>query len=144
MGIVLPETCWACNKICNKYHLFHLVGILFPHKLLIIKCVSIFRKSYVWKVSHYKKKWVTYDQKFISIFKWNTRYSCQILMKLEFHQQIFRMYSSTKFLENPSSRNLAEWQADVTKLIVTVRNFAKKPKNEFSHGSNIFMSHIVS
>jgi len=65
-------------------------------------------------------------------------------MKLEFHQQIFRMYSSTKFLENPSSRNLAEWQADVTKLIVTVRNFAKKPKNEFSHGSNIFMSHIVS
>ena len=21
----------ACNKICNKYHLLHLVGILFPH-----------------------------------------------------------------------------------------------------------------
>ena len=31
MGIVLPETCWACNKICNKYKLLHLVGILFPH-----------------------------------------------------------------------------------------------------------------
>ena len=31
MGIVLPESCWACNKICNKYHLLHLVGILFPH-----------------------------------------------------------------------------------------------------------------
>ena len=31
MGIVLPETCWASNKICNKYHLLHLVGILFPH-----------------------------------------------------------------------------------------------------------------
>ena len=31
MGIVLPETCWACNKICNKYYLLHLVGILFPH-----------------------------------------------------------------------------------------------------------------
>ena len=30
MGIVLPETCWACNKICNKYNLLHLVGILFP------------------------------------------------------------------------------------------------------------------
>jgi len=27
----LPETCWACNKICNKYHLLHLVSILFPH-----------------------------------------------------------------------------------------------------------------
>ena len=31
MGMVLPETCRACNKICNKYHLLHLVGILFPH-----------------------------------------------------------------------------------------------------------------
>ena len=24
-------TCWACDKICNKYHLLHLVDILFPH-----------------------------------------------------------------------------------------------------------------
>ena len=31
MGIVVPETCWASDKICNKNHLLHLVGILFPH-----------------------------------------------------------------------------------------------------------------
>ena len=31
MGIVVPETCWARNKICNKNHMLHLVGILFPH-----------------------------------------------------------------------------------------------------------------
>ena len=31
MGIMVPETCWASNKICNKYHLLHLVGILFPY-----------------------------------------------------------------------------------------------------------------
>ena len=31
MGIMLPETCRASNKICNKNHLLHLVGILFPH-----------------------------------------------------------------------------------------------------------------
>ena len=30
MGIIVPETCWASNKICNKKHLLHLVGILFP------------------------------------------------------------------------------------------------------------------
>ena len=30
MSIVMPETCWASNKICNKT-LLHLVGILFPH-----------------------------------------------------------------------------------------------------------------
>jgi hypothetical protein len=31
MGIMVPETCWASNKICNKNHMLHLVGILFPH-----------------------------------------------------------------------------------------------------------------
>jgi hypothetical protein len=31
MGIMVPETRWASNKICNKKHLLHLVGILFPH-----------------------------------------------------------------------------------------------------------------
>ena len=36
MCIVLPETCWACNKICNKYNLLHLVGIFFPHKYPLI------------------------------------------------------------------------------------------------------------
>ena len=36
MGIVLPQTSWACNKICNKYNLLHLVGILFPQNILIV------------------------------------------------------------------------------------------------------------
>jgi hypothetical protein len=31
MGIMVLETCWANNKICNKNHLLHLVDILFPH-----------------------------------------------------------------------------------------------------------------
>ena len=31
MGIMVPETCWASNKICNRNHLLHLVGISFPH-----------------------------------------------------------------------------------------------------------------
>ena len=31
MGIMVPETCWASNKICNKNYLLHLVSILFPH-----------------------------------------------------------------------------------------------------------------
>ena len=33
MGIMVPETCPASNKICNKYHLLHLVGNLFPRIL---------------------------------------------------------------------------------------------------------------
>ena len=31
LRVMVPETCWASNKICNKYHLLHPVGILFPH-----------------------------------------------------------------------------------------------------------------
>jgi hypothetical protein len=31
MGIKVPETCWASNKICDKNHLLPLVGMLFPH-----------------------------------------------------------------------------------------------------------------
>jgi hypothetical protein len=31
VGIMLPETCWANNKMTIKIHLLHLVGILFPH-----------------------------------------------------------------------------------------------------------------
>ena len=31
MGIKVPEKCWASNNTCNKNHLLHLVGILFPH-----------------------------------------------------------------------------------------------------------------
>ena len=30
MGIVVPKSCWASNKICNKNHLLHLVGNVFP------------------------------------------------------------------------------------------------------------------
>ena len=41
MRIMLPGTCWASNKICNKYHLLHLVGILFPH--INFNCVFIIK-----------------------------------------------------------------------------------------------------
>ena len=37
MGIMVPETCWAISKICNKNHLLHLVGILFPHIIVVSK-----------------------------------------------------------------------------------------------------------
>ena len=39
MGLMVPETCWASNKICNKNHLLHLVGILFPqNNSLLVYC----------------------------------------------------------------------------------------------------------
>ena len=48
MGMVVPETCWASNKICNKN--LCCVGILFPHIVEKIKANILckylfFRKS---------------------------------------------------------------------------------------------------
>ena len=36
MGIMVPETCWTSNNICNKNHLLHLVDILFPRIFLVL------------------------------------------------------------------------------------------------------------
>jgi hypothetical protein len=66
-------------------------------------CVLIFSTNYVWNIFHSKKNWGRYDRKCILVFMWNARYSCQILMKIEFCRQIFAKYSYMKFHENPSS-----------------------------------------
>jgi len=52
---------------------------------------------------HFEKKLARYDQKFIVVFKYKIRYSCQILMKLEFYRQIFEKYTNIKLYENPFS-----------------------------------------
>ena len=62
------------------------------------------------------------------------RYSCQILMKLEFYRQIFEKYSDTKFYEIPSNGGRVacrqkERRTYMTKLIVYFRNFANSPKS---------------
>jgi len=67
----------------------------------------------------------------------STHHSCQILMKLEFSQQIFGKNLKVKFHENLSSGSrfvsfgrMDDGQTDrhMTKLIVTLRNYANAPK----------------
>jgi len=63
-------------------------------------------------------------------------YSYQIIKQLQFSQQIFGKYSSTKFHKTPyrGSRNVpcgrTDRQADMTQQIVTFRNFANAPIKE--------------
>jgi len=61
----------------------------------------------------------------------STRYSFQILGKLEFSRQSFKKCSNTKFHENPFSgnRDVQCGRTDMTKLIAAFRNFANVPKN---------------
>ena len=48
MGIMVPETCWADNKFCNKKtNLLHLVGLLFPRiTCYVCKSILIFKILY--------------------------------------------------------------------------------------------------
>jgi hypothetical protein len=57
-------------------------------------------------------------------------YSSRILMKLEFSRHIFGKSSAIKFNQNLSigSRVVLCGQTDMTKLIVSFRNFANAPK----------------
>jgi hypothetical protein len=74
----------------------------------------------------------------------STRYSCQILIKRNFCQQIFEEYSNIKFHENPSSVSqvVASEQVDRRTdgktdrhddLTVTFRKFPNAPQ-KYNHG----------
>jgi hypothetical protein len=52
IGIIVPETCWASNKICNKKHLLHLVGILLSHINDDARSKSLQMKRYVGTSKH--------------------------------------------------------------------------------------------
>ena len=62
---------------------------------------------------------------------YNTCYSCQVLMKLEFSQQIFEKKLNIRFHQNPSSgsRVVSCGLIYLTKLIVAFHNFANVLKN---------------
>jgi len=62
----------------------------------------------------------------------NNRYSRQIWIKLEFSRQSFEKYINIKFREIHSlwTEFHADGRADMTKLTVVSRNFAKAPKSE--------------
>jgi len=48
------------------------------------KCVLIFSTTFVWDISHSKKKWVRYDHKCTWAVMPSARHSCQILTQIEF------------------------------------------------------------
>jgi hypothetical protein len=64
--------------------------------------VLILSTSFVWNISYPKKNWAR-CHKCVNVFMWSTRYSHQILVKLEFSQQIFKKFSKVKFNVNMSS-----------------------------------------
>ena len=97
----------ALYSYCHRWHArFY---IIFPHYLIkdtifekkkvfeYKMCVLIFYT--VWKIYNSKNNSAKYDKKCILVFVYSTRYSCQILMKLEFSRQIFENTLISNFMK---------------------------------------------
>ena len=94
---------WLCSRF--SYYLKSSTICPPPQKKLFkMKCVFWFSLQF-WNFSHSKKNWARCDQKRVSGFTLITRYSCQILMKIEFSRRIFEKFSNMEFNENLSSRS---------------------------------------
>jgi hypothetical protein len=120
----------ACHRW--QYYLPHyfINGTIFGKKLLSIKCVFWFSLQLLSRtfliLRTIQRDIVTNLRKYSFQVP---RYSCQILMKLEFSGQIFEKCSDIKFHENPSSgsRVVPCGRTETTRLIVVFRNFANAP-----------------
>ena len=96
-------------------------------KILSTKCVFWFSAQLLSEnICHSINNWGINYHKCNYVFVQSTRYSNQILMKLEMSLQFFEKYSYITFHEkNPSrgSRVIPRGQTDMTKLTVAFRYF---------------------
>jgi hypothetical protein len=74
---------------------FHVVSkaVRFSKKKKFIEpkmCVLIFYSTFVWNIYRPKKNWARYDGKNILVYMSSVRYSCQILIKIDFLCTDFR------------------------------------------------------
>jgi hypothetical protein len=62
---------------------------VFRGEKLLLNINVIFSTAFVWNIYHSKKNWTKYDHLMYIGPHVNNRYSCQIVIKLEFSWQIF-------------------------------------------------------
>jgi hypothetical protein len=93
-------------------------------------------------ISHYKKNSVRHYRECTIVYMLRYCYSCQILVQFGIYWQICQNYSNNKFHENPSSGSRVDpyeqrdRQTDMTKLLVTFRNFVNASTNKVEASKN--------
>jgi hypothetical protein len=83
---------WLYHNFLHKRHSFE--------EKKIIKCVFWFSLKLVWNLSYSEYNLLRRNHKFALVCTWSTRYSCRILMRLEFCRRILEKRSHIKFHEN--------------------------------------------
>ena len=106
----------------------------FPEKNFIdYEMCLIFYTISVWSMFYSKKKWARYYNKFVLGFMWSGRYSCHILMKLEFFNRFSNNSQTSNSLKIPSlGTELFRVDEQMDRYdgpIVAFRNFSKTPKH---------------
>jgi hypothetical protein len=114
---------------------------IFPHYLIkgkilekkIIEQTMCFEFLYNFALnsSNSETKWERYDKKYTFIFTYNTSYSCQILMKIEFYLKIF-----DKMLKYQISWKSVRWESRVLPCGRTDRHDETKSSSSSSSSSS--------
>ena len=118
-------------SMLSSHKLRDLRKTLSEHKM----CVLIFSTTYVWNISHSKKKSGRYCHKCTQMFRYSIHYSCRIY-ETWISWQIFKKYSDIKFHEKwePSHSMWIDGQmdreTDTTQLTVTFCNVANIHKHK--------------
>jgi hypothetical protein len=79
-----PDPLFCSSALSHKRHDFW--NEVTEHKM----CVLFFSTTFVWSISHSKKKSARYDQKCLVVFIYSNRHACTVLKKLAFSRQFFR------------------------------------------------------
>jgi hypothetical protein len=110
----------------------------FPHYLIkstICGGKKLLDINFDGNICHSKKQWTRYDQLYLAVFMKKARYSCPILMNLEFSTYFFSINIQYELSwksvrrETTSCSMQTDRQTDMTKLIVAFQNFANASKN---------------
>jgi hypothetical protein len=89
---------------------------------------------------HAKKIWARPYQKYILVFRQSIRYSCTILMNLEFFIRFSKNTETSNFMKirwMGAELFHAARQTDMTKLTVAFCNFSKAPRSAEGDNSDM-------